>query len=186
MVGIFDIKSAAIIATASLFAAILFTFEIPKPKPADGCQCDNEYIVNVALKEVGVREQGGNNRGERVEEYIAAGGGKPGEAWCAYFLVWTWLISDCGLHGNGWSPSWFKPSRQIQHEHIKGGDTGGVYNVKLKRVSHIFLVWKTKGDLIYTIEGNTSSGGGRDGDGVRSLVRHKKNVAVWSRNWCVN
>lgn len=173
------------IASFILVGAIFLLPEIPKPKPKNECQCDNEYIVNVARKELGVREEGGNNRGQRVEEYISAGGGKAGQAWCGFFLVWVWLISDCALHGNGWSPSWFIKSRLIKYEDVLPADNGAIFSSKLNRISHVFLVWYSRHDNVYTIEGNTSMGGSRDGDGVRSLVRHRHSVVSWSRNWCV-
>ncbi|MBL7997594.1 MAG: hypothetical protein JNL32_03035 [Candidatus Kapabacteria bacterium] len=39
-----------------------------------------------AIREVGVREVGGNNRGKRVEEYLASTGNRAGEPYCQAFV----------------------------------------------------------------------------------------------------
>lgn len=43
--------------------------------------------LSAALKDVGVTERGGNNRGERVERIIRDGGGRAGEAWCLWAVI---------------------------------------------------------------------------------------------------
>jgi hypothetical protein len=48
-----------------------------------------EVALSIALAELGVREEGGNNRGARVEEYQSRVGGQPGDAWCAAFAYWS-------------------------------------------------------------------------------------------------
>lgn len=45
--------------------------------------------LEIAGREVGVREQGGPNRGPRVEEYLRAVGLGPGYPWCAAFVCWV-------------------------------------------------------------------------------------------------
>lgn len=47
-------------------------------------------LVAAASREVGVREQGGNNRGDRIQVYQAATWLKPGDwPWCAAFCSWS-------------------------------------------------------------------------------------------------
>ena len=50
-----------------------------------------ERIVRVAQGEVGTLQVGGNNRGPRVEEYLASVGAKPGDPWCMAFAFWCCL-----------------------------------------------------------------------------------------------
>jgi hypothetical protein len=44
----------------------------------------------VAKGEVGTHEVGGNNLGPRVEQYLAAAGLPPGQAWCVAFVIWSY------------------------------------------------------------------------------------------------
>ena len=46
-------------------------------------------VLKIARAEVGVAEVGGNNRGRRVEEYLAAVGLGPGNPWCAAYVAWV-------------------------------------------------------------------------------------------------
>lgn len=65
-------------------------------------------IVFVATSEAaaGIREQGGDNRGARVEEYQSAGGVNKGGAWCAAFVTWA-LMRGLELPGR---PKWIMGS----------------------------------------------------------------------------
>lgn len=47
-----------------------------------------EAAINVAVAELGVTEVGGNNRGPRVNQYLASVGLDPGYSWCASFVFW--------------------------------------------------------------------------------------------------
>lgn len=60
----------------------------PAPVAVPTADTPDARAVALAEHEVGVHEQGGNNRGARVEEYQRSGGGKAGDAWCAFFLHW--------------------------------------------------------------------------------------------------
>ena len=54
--------------------------------------CDDsigERAITIAVGELGMHEEGGNNRGPRVEDYLRSAGGQPGDAWCAAFLYWV-------------------------------------------------------------------------------------------------
>jgi hypothetical protein len=65
-----------------------------------------EIMVRVAVSQVGVTEEGGNNRGPRVESYQRATWlAGTGWAWCAAFVCWCVLqaIQIQGLTPKGWS-----------------------------------------------------------------------------------
>jgi hypothetical protein len=51
----------------------------------------SQAIVQMARKDIGVTEQGGDNRGPRVEQMQATTGNRPGDAWCASAAT-TWVF----------------------------------------------------------------------------------------------
>jgi len=134
-----------------------------------------ELVLATALKEVGVREVGGANRGPRVEAYLHRVSWTPGAPWCAAFVGFvgsealgtrwplplvpgTWSLLSHAQHC-GWvrkEPArgrvflLWSPARRSWH-------TGFVQNP-------IAGAWKT-------VEGNTNDGGAHDGDGVYERVR---------------
>jgi CHAP domain len=63
----------------------------------------SETAVEIALSQIGVREQGANNEGPQVDVYLASVGLAPGYPWCAAFAVWTFrqaaqqlgIVSPC-------------------------------------------------------------------------------------------
>lgn len=48
-----------------------------------------ETAVAIAVSQLGVHEQGGNNRGPEVDQYLAAVGLDPGFSWCAAWVFWV-------------------------------------------------------------------------------------------------
>ena len=40
-------------------------------------------VLDIARRSIGVHEQGGNNRGPQIDEYLASVGLEPGYPWCA-------------------------------------------------------------------------------------------------------
>lgn len=46
----------------------------------------SQLVVQLAVADIGVHEEGGNNRGPRVDQYLASVGLDPGYAWCAAFV----------------------------------------------------------------------------------------------------
>lgn len=51
----------------------------------------SDAVVQWARRDIGVTEQGGDNRGPRVEQMQANTGNSPGDAWCAS-AVSTWIF----------------------------------------------------------------------------------------------
>lgn len=47
-----------------------------------------EVALEIALTQLHVREEGGNNRGRQVEEYLASVRLLPGEPWCCAGMFW--------------------------------------------------------------------------------------------------
>lgn len=152
-----------------------------------------ELVARWAEREAraGVREQGGNNRGPRVEAYQRKDGLKldpdTGYPWCASFVVAG--FEEVGrplveLHESasvgillggadklGWTVA--RPARGDLACMFWGGSSDGWPD-------HIAIIRGVKGSTILTVEGNTSSGqaGSQDdGDGVfqreRSMAQIK-------------
>lgn len=162
-------------------------------------------IVAAALPELGVREEGGNNRGARIEVYQSATWLKPGDwPWCAAFCAWvlrkaliaagvspakadSWRCKDASAFGwitwaqkNGCellpAPAVPMPGDFVVFDFNGPSAAGG---------GHIGIVERdVPGDTFHSIEGNTNDAGARDsatGDGVLRKVRGKRTVVNFIR-----
>lgn len=147
---------------------------------AEAVEAKRLLIIEIAQGQVGVREFGGNNRGEQVSKYLAYTNLKQGQPWCAAFVSWVYGKAGYQKPISAWSPSLF-PKEQITVL-PKPADVFGIYFPKLKRIAHCGVIEKTKRDWVVTIEGNTNNAGSNDGDGVYRKWRHRKTIAVYS-NW---
>ena len=168
--------------------------ELVQTKKAVSVSSDNssnlrKRIIKTAIGEIGVKEERGNNRGKRIGEYLATTGLPQGHPWCAAFAKWIFDQNQIPTPGaTAWSPTWFPDSRTVWMKGddpkgvIESGDTFGLYYSNLKRIGHIGIVERIDNGWIYTIEGNTGSDQGRDGDVVRRHRRSIKQVSVIS-NW---
>ncbi len=144
-------------------------------------------LVEILRAEEGVREVPANsNRGVRVQEYQSATWlDGTGWAWCAAFLCWgikklseetplpfprprtagawdfeRWAREDAAAGG----VKLYKP-RKSGHP-IKPGD------IVVYTFSHVGLaIADEKGGSVRTVEGNTSTGGSREGGGVYVQMR---------------
>ena len=136
-----------------------------------GCWARREAVAAVYSSQVGVREQGGNNRGPAVEGYLGCAGFGPGYAWCAAFVSWCFLEAGEAVTPTAWAPAWFPPAQTIyrqgrgERQWLKA-DLFGLYYQRLGRIGHVGFIDTVQGDTMITVEGNTSGDGGREGDGV--------------------
>ncbi len=128
-----------------------------------------QKIVDLAAAEVGVVEEGGENRGARINEYrksVIGGSGDVDHAWCAYFVSWVFnqagipLVDDngdglCQTVGN-WAKENGRWRERGSVEPAPGdvvlfqGDGSGRWT------DHIGIVEKVENGRVHTIEGNTS------------------------------
>ena len=158
-------------------------------------------LLEIATHEVGVHEDGGNNRGPHIVEYQSATWLKPAPwPWCAAFICWIlreWLkspavLAKLSLRNNKEAENW-RPKTAGAFDFERWAKEKGFAVMNKKSLakagdivifdfSHIGLVVKDQisPDTIECIEGNTNGGGQRDsntGDGVwrkrraASLVR---------------
>lgn len=142
------------------------------------------------LSQVGVREHGCKNCGADVEKYQRFGGGKRGDAWCAWFVSWCLRQAGYLTPLFGRARSWFDAAHVVWRfgQQVAGrappeqGDLVG-YTWGLPNICHVgFLdLWGT-GPACQTVEGNTSGGKqSREGEGVYVNWRLKRMVAMVAR-----
>ena len=135
-----------------------------------------EDLLRVAVAEADahVREVGGNNRGPRVEEFLAAAGGSAGDPWCLAFVCWC--MGKAGV--KGWPQTAFCPNiwqwasdngvlHNGQHEAPQRGDVMLLMDAEGRMGAfHTGIVESVDGGRVNTLEGNTGDGNVADGDGV--------------------
>lgn len=138
-------------------------------------------VLATAGKEVGVHEVGGNNRGKRVEEYLACVGLHAGDPWCAAFVAWCLREAGATLGGDGWPKTGFCPTietwakqRGVLRAQPQAGDVFLLCDAQGPFHTG-FVVSVNSNGTVETIEGNTNDGGSADGDGV---FRRRRNVSA--------
>lgn len=138
---------------------------------------------------VGVTEEGGENRGKWVETYLASVGLTAGAPWCAAFVYFrlqkaaTTLAQPLpadfprsgycpdfkawGIKHGVWVPA---TNAKANPALIKRGDLLLFYFASKQRVAHIGIVSSVRTDGVFSVEGNTGPESGevvnREGDGV--------------------
>jgi hypothetical protein len=161
---------------------------------------DDQYLRNalciVADQWVGVRETGGNNRGEIVKRFQMSVDGKAdGEPWCMAFVQFcikearaitegiflrSILLTDKLFKTEHVITAWNKTDK---FQRLNGPIVGSIIlwqkyiNDVGTTCGHAGIVVRVLDDsTIVTIEGNTSGDSGivRDGSGVYKLTRHYK------------
>lgn len=141
-------------------------------------------IDHAFKRELGVREVG-RNGGKRVTEYLNYTGLGSGYAWCGSFACFN--LGSCGVPNpmSAWSPTvayWNVVYKKGDKFPTKpNGLIFGLYYKRLGRVGHVGYIEEIMTNNIKTIEGNTSSGGSRDGDGVYRRMRPKWAIEVVSQ-----
>lgn len=143
---------------------------------------ERDCVVKRLKSCVGVREATGHNDGPEVKKYLNSCGLPEGNSWCGALLNFT--FKACGIEtpkGAAWAPSWFPEERLIfKHSFLvtgkkytrpQPGCVIGIYYKNKGRTAHVggVIEWGTK--TVRTVEGNTSGGGSREGDGVYYMVR---------------
>lgn len=169
--------------------------------PADPCVERGDAVVRAAAGYIGVREATGRNDGDQVELILGRVGLGPGYSWCGAFVYVGCADAGVDLPGGArqfaWAPSWHPQQRRVwqrsrgvnprwqgQGQRVPmPGDVFGVYYSKLGRIGHVGIVERW-GTTVITIEGNTSSGGSRDGDGVYRRRRLADQLYCVSRWHC--
>lgn len=153
-----------------------------------------DSLLLVFRGEIGVMEVGGDNRGERVEEYLQSCGLGAGFAWCACFVTFGFTELGVETVASAWSPDWFKETQStasvlVYKRGIVDGhkydwkpvDVIGIWFSNLNRIAHVGVIDSFEGEYIITIEGNTNDASSREGDAVLRKKRFKRQIYAVSR-----
>jgi hypothetical protein len=161
-------------------------------------------LADIAETQIGVREEGGNNKGATVRQYQFATNLQPSAwPWCAAFVCWCvqhWLESPANKHWlglkimtpEGWRPrtaaafgfipwSRERPATTLMLPETATPQRG---DIVVFDFSHIGIVSGTSRTKVLTIEGNTNGRGDRDstsGDGVWSKERPRSLARCYIR-----
>ncbi|MHA2085459.1 MAG: CHAP domain-containing protein [Candidatus Thorarchaeota archaeon] len=150
-----------------------------------------KQIIDTAKSYVGIKEIRGNLgwTSQAFEDKMLETGWKTGQAWCAYFteLVWSEVYDSVGLAKN--LDRYFSGSARrtlLKFSEAEGWETGTVpvpgavaiwklvKGGKDKWQGHAGIVTKVLDSHMETVEGNTNSGGSREGDVVAEKTRKYK------------
>jgi len=87
----------------------------------------------------------------------------------------------CGIKivTSGYSPALFPKAKVVTE--ARQGDVFGIYYQNKGRIAHVGFIHKIERNCYVTVEGNTGPDGTREGDGVYSKRRLKKQVYKLSR-----
>lgn len=151
-----------------------------------------------AVANIGVTEEGGNNRGRYIRIYLAAVSLFSPNPWCMAFCIYrlrkaaedlrVLLPKDMPLTGSttvfaNWSKSkgLFIPveKAKLNPKLVARGDLCFFYNGLTGRMRHVGIVTQVHDWGVTTVEGNTGPGAGvnADGDGVFEKQRKWSNLA---------
>ncbi len=134
-----------------------------------------ERALHQAHSHVGEREVGGNNRGPFVQRILARLGLGPGNPWCATFV--TTCLLDAGFpkdklpKGPAAVYNWYTDAKKLGCIVEKGHRGDLFFWVQKDHRGHIGFISAVAGARYSTIEGNSNTGDGRDGDGVNNKTR---------------
>ncbi|NJS09877.1 MAG: CHAP domain-containing protein [Microcoleus sp. CSU_2_2] len=134
-----------------------------------------QKLLNVARSYIGVREQGGNNRGRQVEEFQKAIGGAAAEPWCMSFAQYCIKAAESETQANSQVPEsehcltvWNGSPSQLRRSRPEPGSLV-IWRHGNSTSGHVGIVEAVNSDGTFTtIEGNTSDSSGinREGNGV--------------------
>ncbi|QIH35487.1 CHAP domain-containing protein [Sphingobacterium sp. DR205] len=119
-----------------------------------------DRLIQIAVAELGVREEGGENQGQRVGEYLGYVGLGAGYEWCAAFASWCYGQAGLLAPRSAWSPALFPKARRYAAPDIRRGrferaDLFAIYSSQLRRIHHVGLVEAVNGGLMISVEGNS-------------------------------
>jgi hypothetical protein len=116
---------------------------------------------------VGLSEGPVNNRGPLLDDVIRQAGGKPGQAWCSYMMIYVFRKCKVPIRGvNGMALSWAKPERAVRGQ-IRIADLFTIFNKYLGRIGHVGMVYTVYPEerFFLSFEGNINARGDRESTG---------------------
>jgi hypothetical protein len=154
-----------------------------------------EKLIEVAQSFIGTREEGGDNRGARVEEFQRAVDGRAErEPWCACFAQFCIMrveeflaVRSPVFKSEHCLTVWERSPRELRLEAPEPGCLM-IWQHAGTSSGHVGIVASVGEGYVDTVEGNTGSGQEveRDGDGVYMRTRTlkgspKMRVVGWLR-----
>lgn len=177
------------------FGRVLDIFKPPNRNLGPVIPILPEAIARAAEAKIGVREKGGNNKGEDLAPFFAAdaydpNGAQPGDdgyAWCAAFCCYCVKAAIEAIYMTP-RPGFTRPTTpgawafeewslaQDATTHTKKKPRGDIRrgDLVVYKFSHIGVAVGPVSPSGYfeTVEGNTNKAGSREGDGVYPKRRH--------------
>lgn len=156
-----------------------------------------EAVIAYADSCVGWKEATGHNDGRRIDEILGSVGlAGTRNPYCAAFVYYVgkMALADRNPYPrSAWSPDMVRAPTWVKGHGIEPlpGDTFGIYFANKGRVAHTGLVRRNLGNIVETLEGNTSpdalagSAADRDGGGVYRKRRLKSQIYAF-RSWFPN
>lgn len=183
------------------------TLAAMQPRPSVGVLTVDALVATAEHEaDLQVREEGGMNRGAKVEEYQRAGGLGPGDPWCAAFVAWCVMKSRQLDKPPTWCSgsaitTWHKGSKRSGDAFttpqvagyqskvqpgwvwVRAKDQKGALDVArgLWVQGHCGIVVGVDNVGFHTVEGNTNAAGSRDGDGVYRKLHRWSDLAQITR-----
>ncbi|MCZ2141516.1 MAG: CHAP domain-containing protein, partial [Bacteroidia bacterium] len=135
--------------------------------------------------QLNVREATGKNDGIEVARYLRSTGLGIGNPWCAAFCAYNLKALQVPNPMSAYSPNFAKKKDIIWTPKLEAqgiakqpqtGDCFTLFYPNLNRVGHVGFVINRSGGYFITIEGNTNSEGGREGNGVFKRKRDVRKI----------
>lgn len=151
----------------------------------------NLRYVDTAFSYVGIREKTGKNDGVEVERFLKSVGRKAGDSWCAAFVSYCLNVTNhpfpvrSGLSRAFVTKQSIYATKVLQGQNeVACGDLA-IWQNGNTISGHIAIVVIADKTKFITIEGNTSSGKGKqyDGDGVFIKERYIQPYNYFRIKW---
>jgi hypothetical protein len=133
----------------------------------------SQVATQIAVGELGAREQGGANRGPQVDQYLAAVRLDPGFPWCAAFAFWCFEMAARRMGITNPMPRTASTRRlwELADRHFRDPNPapGRVYVLdhgNSQGHTGIVLSVDALGNVFEEVSGNTNAAGAREGNAV--------------------
>lgn len=133
-------------------------------------------FLDIAKSQIGVVEEGGNNRGPQIREYLAVTNLSEGNPWCAAFVAWCMKqagIKDWPMTADTWAlKDWAKRNNLLFN--TGPPETGDVFLLldSEGQPKHTGFVLSPGVGVFVALEGNVG-GTGKPGDEVYNKNSYK-------------
>ena len=160
-----------------------------KSKVEDTLILKHKKVKKWFYSQIGVKENGGNNRGKEIAYYLKRSSGlEEGHAWCAAFAVTGLLDNGVKVKKTALAASvstqklvYKKNKNEFPFPDDSSSLIHGLYYKNLGRIGHTGYMAEVRNGATVCIEGNTSDKKGRDGDVVALLIRNNNEFYAISR-----